>query len=136
VLVLTMHGEDHWVRAALRAGARGYVLKDAEAAAIERAIRAVADGQTILSAEVRGAAVGGSAEADYPFPDLSPREREVLDRLARGLSTEAIAARLGVAHKTIQNVVSRVLYKLSARDRAQAVALARDAGLGGAEGGE
>lgn len=67
----------------------------------------------------------------YPFPLLSPRERDVLERLSQGLSTKAIAARLGLSVKTVQNNVSQVLLKLGARDRSHAVALARDAGITG-----
>ena len=128
VLVLTMHSDAALVRAALRAGARGYLLKDAAAMELVRAVQAVASGQSIFDPGVAGVVLKG-AQQTYPFPDLTPREREVLDRLLQGLSTEAIAGRLGVSVKTVQNTVSQVLLKLSARDRVQAVALARAAGL-------
>lgn len=128
VLVLTMHSDAPLVRAALRAGARGYLLKDAAAMELVRAVHAVASGQSIFDPGVAGVVLK-SAQQTYPFPDLTPREREVLDRLLQGLSTAAIAGRLGVSTKTVQNTISQVLLKLGARDRVQAVALARDAGL-------
>jgi DNA-binding NarL/FixJ family response regulator len=76
------------------------------------------------------AATGAAPQAERPFPALTEREHEILDRLARGLRNDAIAARMGISVKTVQNNVSTILLKLGATDRAQAVALARDAGLG------
>jgi DNA-binding NarL/FixJ family response regulator len=132
VLVLTMHRDDAQVRRALRAGARGYLLKDADADQVVRAVEAVAAGQSIFDPGVAQVVLAGTtARPEYPFPELTPREREILDRMAAGLSTEAMAGRLGVSHKTVQNNVSRVLLKLGARDRVHAVALARDAGITG-----
>lgn len=130
VLVLTMHNDAVLVRAALRAGARGYLLKDAGAMELIRAVRAVADGQFIFDPGVAGVVITGAREA-YPFPVLTSRERDVLERLSQGLSTQSIADRLGLSVKTVQNNVSQVLLKLGARDRAHAVALARDAGITG-----
>lgn len=133
VLVLTMHDDDASIGAALRAGARGYLLKDAEPESIIRAISAVAAGQVILDPGAVGflAAAAAATASGEPFPSLTPREREILDRVARGLRNDAIAARMGLSTKTVQNNVSTLLVKLGARDRAQLVAMARDQGLGG-----
>jgi DNA-binding NarL/FixJ family response regulator len=132
VLVLTMHSDDAHLRHALNAGARGYLLKDAEPDAIIRAIIAVNEGQAIFDPGIaaRVIAATGATQAERPFPVLTEREHEILDRLARGLPNNAIAARMGISIKTVQNNVSTILLKLGATDRAQAVALARDAGMG------
>jgi DNA-binding NarL/FixJ family response regulator len=132
VLVLTMHSDDTHLRHALNAGARGYLLKDAEPDAIIRAIVAVSQGQAIFDPGIatRVIAATGAPQAERPFPALTEREHEILDRLARGLRNDAIAARMGISVKTVQNNVSTILLKLGATDRAQAVAIARDAGLG------
>lgn len=132
VLVLTMHSDDAHLRHALNAGARGYLLKDAEPDAIIRAIVAVSEGQAIFDPGIaaRVIAATGAPQAERPFPVLTEREHEILDRLARGLRNDAIAARMGISIKTVQNNVSTILLKLGATDRAQAVALARDAGMG------
>jgi DNA-binding NarL/FixJ family response regulator len=132
VLVLTMHSDDAHLRHALHAGARGYLLKDAEPDAVIRAIVAVNDGQAIFDPGIaaRVIAATGTPQAERPFPILTDREFEILDRLARGLRNDAISARMGISIKTVQNNVSTILLKLGAADRAQAVALARDAGMG------
>jgi DNA-binding NarL/FixJ family response regulator len=132
VLVLTMHSDDAHLRHALQAGAWGYLLKDAEPDAIIRAILAVHEGQAIFDPGIaaRVIAATGTPQADRPFPVLTEREFEILDRLARGLRNDAISARMGISMKTVQNNVSTILLKLGASDRAQAVALARDAGMG------
>jgi DNA-binding NarL/FixJ family response regulator len=132
VLVLTMHSDDAHLRHALHAGARGYLLKDAEPDAIIRAIVAVREGQAIFDPVIapRVIAATGASQAERPFPVLTEREYEILDRLARGLQNDAISARMGISIKTVQNNVSTILLKLGAADRAQAVALARDAGMG------
>jgi DNA-binding NarL/FixJ family response regulator len=132
VLVLTMHSDDAHLRQALNAGARGYLLKDAEPNAIIRAIVAVSDGQAIFDPGIaaRVIAATGAPQAERPFPVLTEREHEILDRLARGLRNDAIAARMGISIKTVQNNVSTILLKLGATDRAHAVAMARDAGMG------
>lgn len=132
VLVLTMHSDDAHLRHALNAGARGYLLKDAEPDAIIRAIVAVREGQAIFDPGIapRVIATTGASQAQRPFPVLTEREYEILDRLARGLRNDAISARMGISIKTVQNNVSTILLKLGATDRAQAVALARDAGMG------
>jgi DNA-binding NarL/FixJ family response regulator len=140
VLVLTMlEGEDS-VFAAMRAGARGYLLKGADRAEIERAVRTVASGEVVFSAAVAGRVLAwfrsGGAAGDRltPFPELTEREREVLDLVARGLTNAEIARRLVVSDKTVRNHVSNVFAKLHVTDRAGAVARARDAGLGRSEG--
>ena len=136
VLVLTMlEGEDS-VFAAMRAGARGYLLKGADRAEIERAVRTVASGEVVFSAAVAGRVLawfrsgGAGADRVVPFPELTEREREVLDLVARGLTNAEIARRLVVSDKTVRNHVSNVFAKLHVTDRAAAVARARDAGLG------
>jgi DNA-binding NarL/FixJ family response regulator len=131
VLVLTMLEDDASVTAALRAGARGYLVKGAEREDVARALQTVARGQVFLGAEVAGAAIARlSGAGGEPFPELSPREREVLDLLARGLTNAAIAERLVLSGKTVRNHVSNVLMKVGAADRAAAIVLAREAGLG------
>ena len=132
MLVLTMHSDDAHLRHALHAGARGYLLKDAEPDSIIRAIVAVNEGQAIFDRGIapRVIAATGTPRLERPFPVLTDREYEILDRLARGLRNDAISARMGISMKTVQNNVSTILLKLGAADRAQAVALARDAGMG------
>jgi DNA-binding NarL/FixJ family response regulator len=133
VLVLTMFSDDDSVFAAMRAGARGYLVKGAEQDEIARAIRAVAAGEVIFGPAVAQRVLGfftTPAAADVPFPDLTGREREILDLLAAGLPNGAIAARLGVAPKTVANNVSTIFTKLQVADRAAAIIRARDAGLG------
>ena len=137
VLVLTMVENDDAVAAALRAGARGYLVKGASRAQIRRAIEAVADGETILGRGVGGALARLSPEGDAlsAFPSLTDREREVLGLLAGGLGNGDIAGRLYLSEKTVRNVVSTIFGKLEVSSRAEAVARARDAGLGGAAPG-
>lgn len=133
VVALTMHSDERHLRDIVAAGARGYLLKDAEPDAIERAVLGAHEGQLIFDPGVAHAILAGASSAHEegrPFPSLTEREYEVLDRIARGLRNEAIAARMGVSTKTVQNNVSSIFLKLGARDRAHLVALARDAGLG------
>lgn len=134
VLVLTMFEDDDSVFSAMRAGARGYLLKDADRDELVRAIDAIGHGGAIFGAGVARrvqAFFAGPADrwAD-PFPELTAREREVLDRIARGESNPAIAARLGISSKTVRNHVSTILDKLMVGDRSQAIVRAREAGLG------
>lgn len=131
VLVLTMLEDEESLVAALRAGARGYVVKGAERDDIARALDAVSRGQAFLGAEVAERALArlSGAPQAVPFADLTDREREILDLVARGLTNAAIAERLVLSPKTVRNHVSNVLAKIGAEDRAAAVALARDAGL-------
>ena len=131
VLALTMHSDDAHLRSALAAGARGYLLKDAAPDAIVHAIIAVHDGQMVLDGGVTDRLLSASlSSVARAFPALTDREYALLDRLARGLRNDVIAERMGVSMKTVQNNVSAILLKLGAGDRAQAVAIARDAGLG------
>lgn len=134
VLVLTMFSDDDSVFAAMRAGARGYLVKGAEQEEISRAIRAVAAGEAIFGPGVAQRMLdffaAPPAAAPLPFPELTARERDILDLLAGGRSNPAIAHRLGVAPKTVANNVSSIFAKLQVADRAQAIVRARDAGLG------
>ena len=132
VLVLTMVEEDASIFAAMRAGARGYVLKGAEPETILRSISVVAAGEAIFGAAV-ASRLNQFFAARAPagaFPDLTGREREILDLMATGATNATIAARIGLSEKTVRNNVSNVFAKLRVADRAAAVARARDAGLG------
>lgn len=135
VLVVTMLGDDDSIFASLRAGARGYLLKGAAPAEVERAVWAVANGEVLLGPEVAGRALGylsGARTAGpRPFPELTDREREVLDLVARGLDNASIARRLVLSPKTVRNNLSAILTKVQAADRSQLIVRARDAGLGG-----
>jgi DNA-binding NarL/FixJ family response regulator len=134
VLVLTMFEDDDSVFAAMRAGARGYLVKGAEHAAIRRAVEAVGQGETILGPAVAKRVLAHFAQvtpsSSIPFPELTAREREVLDLVARGLGNQEIARRLSISHRTARNHVSNIFTKLQVADRAQAIVAARDAGLG------
>lgn len=134
VLVITMDEDDESVVAAIRAGARGYLLKSSSPGQVERGIRAVADGEAILGPQVAARAMAtlasGRTAVRLPFPELSDREREVLDLLARGYDNATIARRMVLSPKTVRNHVSNVLTKLAVPDRAAAIIRARDEGLG------
>jgi DNA-binding NarL/FixJ family response regulator len=134
VLVLTMSDDEATVWTALRAGARGYLLKTAEAAGIMRAVHAVAEGELVVGPGVAARVLGffdrpAPSRAGEAFPDLTAREREVLVQLVGGLSNPAIARKLGLTPKTVRNYVSSILLKLQVADRAAAISLARDAGV-------
>jgi DNA-binding NarL/FixJ family response regulator len=129
VLVLTMDDADALVVDAVRAGARGYLLKDSEPEALLHAVAAVARGEAVFGAALASRLSGWFA-AGRPFPGLTVREREVLDLVARGLANAVIAERLGLAPKTVRNVVSTLLVKLQVTDRSAAIVRAREAGLG------
>jgi len=135
VLVLTMVDDDDGVFAAVQAGALGYVLKGAGQDEISRALTAVAAGEAVYGAGVarrlRAFFTAGAGVVARPFPELSDREREVLDLLAAGLPNPEIARRLYLSEKTVRNYVSGVLTRLSVSTRAEAVVRAREAGLGG-----
>jgi DNA-binding NarL/FixJ family response regulator len=134
VLVLTMYDDDDSVFSAMRAGARGYLVKGVEQEDISRAIRSVAAGEAIfgpgVALRVLGFLTAPPTPADPAFPELTTREHAILDLLAAGLPNAAIAERLGVAGKTVANNVSAIFTKLQVADRAQAIVRARDAGLG------
>jgi DNA-binding NarL/FixJ family response regulator len=138
VLVLTMHEDDEALFSAMRAGARGYLLKGADRDEIVRAVLAVASGDAVYSGAVARRIVGffTSAHQTYTarvFPELSAREREILEQVATGLGNHEIARRLVLSEKTVRNNVAAILTKLQVSDRAAAVAKARDSGLGAAE---
>ncbi len=134
VLVLTMFDDDASVFQAMRAGARGYLLKGAGEQEIERAIRGVADGEAIFGPAVAQRVLdylsGTAPPKRAAFPELSEREREVLSLLAEGRSNPDIARRLYLSPKTVRNHVSNIFTKLQVADRARAIIRARDAGLG------
>jgi DNA-binding NarL/FixJ family response regulator len=134
VLVITMSDDDESVAAAIRAGARGYLLKAAAPAEVERAVRAVANGEMILGPQVAARAmaqiVSGRTAVRVPFPELTDREREVLDLVARGFDNATISKRLVLSPKTVRNHIANVMAKLSLKDRAAAIVAAREAGLG------
>lgn len=131
VLMLTMFDDDGSVLAAMRAGARGYLLKGATQAEIVRSIEAVAAGEAIFGPGVARRVLGLLAgPAPEPFPELTARERQVLELLAGGLPAASIATRLGLAVKTVTNHASAVYAKLQVDGRTDAVRRAREAGLG------
>jgi DNA-binding NarL/FixJ family response regulator len=138
VLILTMSEDDDSLFAAMRAGARGYIPKDADAEELLRGIRAAAVGEAIFGASIAtrlmsffaGNARSASASA---FPELTERELEILELIAAGRSNAEIGQRLGIAPKTVRNHVANVLNKLEVADRSQAIVRAREAGLGGDE---
>jgi DNA-binding NarL/FixJ family response regulator len=136
ILVLTMFEDDETVLSAMRAGARGYLLKGAEQDDILAALHSVVAGQVVIGPGVAGRLIGhlGARNdlkpADVPFPELTPREREILERIARGESNGAIATQFGLAPKTVGNHVSAIFAKLRVASRAEAIVRARDEGLG------
>jgi DNA-binding NarL/FixJ family response regulator len=133
VLMLTMFDDDDSVFAAMRAGARGYVLKGAQQEEIVRAIQAVAAGEAIFGPGIARRVLGlvsAPVVATVPFPALTSREREVLDLIAAGVRNAEIARRMSIAPKTVANHVAAIFNKLQVADRSQAIVLARDAGLG------
>jgi DNA-binding NarL/FixJ family response regulator len=134
IVVLTMDAGDASIVSALRAGARGYVLKGAQRTELLRAIRAASAGEAILGPGVARRLAGYLAPAapvsPRPFPDLTEREREILELVARGQSNAEITSGLVLSPKTVRNHVSNIFGKLGARDRAEAIVMAREAGLG------
>ena len=136
VLVVTMFEDDGSVFAAMRAGARGYLLKGAKYDEMLRAIRAVGAGEAIFSPAIAARlmdffATIHSPAAPQAFPELSEREREILDLIAQGQKNADIADRLFLSPKTVRNHVSNILSKLQVADRTEAMIRAREAGLGG-----
>jgi DNA-binding NarL/FixJ family response regulator len=138
ILVITMFDDDESVFAVMRAGARGYLLKDADQGELIRAIKGVHHGEAIFGPAIaqrmmqyfsglsHGAGVAGRAD---PFPDLTEREREILALIAQGHPNQMIAQRLVLSVKTVQNHVSNIFGKLRVASRAEAIVRARDAGL-------
>jgi DNA-binding NarL/FixJ family response regulator len=137
VLVVTMFEDDDSVFAALRAGARGYLLKGALKAEILRAVRGVASGEAIFGPAIArrlmhyfASVQAGQIGSAHAFPELTEREREILDMIAAHLNNQEIADRLGLSLKTVRNHVSNIFSKMQVVDRAQAILRAREAGLG------
>lgn len=138
VLMVTMFEDDYSVFATMRAGAKGYVLKDTAEEDMLHAIRAVGRGEAIFSPSIarrvmdffKGARSGADAVPERAFPELTGREREVLDLIAGGLSNPEIASCLYLSPKTVRNHVSNIFAKLQVADRARAIVRAREAGLG------
>jgi DNA-binding NarL/FixJ family response regulator len=134
ILVVTLFEDDASIFSALRAGARGYVLKDTKEEEMVRAIRAVGNGEAIFSPTIASRLMDFFA-ASMPsvpkelFPTLTEREREILQWIARGSSNNQIAQELALSVKTVSNYVSNIFGKLQVADRAQAIIRARDAGL-------
>ena len=135
VLVLTMYEDDATVYTAMKAGARGYLLKDVEQDELVAAVRAVAAGQVIFGPGVAVRVLDQFARPATPapagpFPELTEREREILELLARGLRTAAIADRLFLSPKTVSNHMTSIFAKLHVTDRGSAIVRAREGGLG------
>lgn len=134
ILLLTMDDDDESVLEAMRAGARGYVLKGSDEDDIIRAIRGVGRGDAIFGSAVAGLLLerlsDSPSTAARAFPELTGREREILELLAEGASNGQIALRLDLSPKTVRNHVSSICNKLQVLDRAQAALAARDAGFG------
>ena len=134
-VVVTMFGDDDSVFAAMRAGARGYVLKGADAEEVLKVLHAVAQGEAHFGPEIARRLMGffsaPKPAAQYEaFPELTAREAEVLDLIARDMSNQDIAQRLYLSQKTVRNHISNIFLKLQVVDRAQAIVRAREAGLG------
>ncbi len=145
ILVITMFDDDDSVFAAMRAGARGYLLKDADREELVRAITAVWRGEAIFSPAIAQRMIqyfsiarpsggspqrDGSGQTNGAFSELTEREREILDLIAQGYNNNAIANQLVLSIKTVQNYVSNILSKLQVVDRSQAIVRARQAGYG------
>jgi DNA-binding NarL/FixJ family response regulator len=135
ILVLTMFQDDDSVFAAMRAGARGYLLKGADQDEMLRAIRAVASGEAIFSRVIAQKLMHYFGNVKLPgpssiFPELTDREREILALIAQGYKNPEIAEHLTLSPKTVRNHVSNIFSKLQVADRAQAILRAREAGLG------
>ena len=134
VLVLTMYEDDDSVFAAMRAGARGYLLKGADQEEIVRAVRAAAAGEAIFGPEIALRVIDhftrGTGSTAAAFPSLTEREREVLDLVAAGKGNATIAHELMISLKTVRNHVSNTFTKLQVSDRSAAIVRARQAGLG------
>ncbi|GAA0979013.1 response regulator transcription factor [Acrocarpospora macrocephala] len=132
VLILSMSDDDESVFAALRAGARGYVVKGARRVELSRAIRAVAAGDAVFGPAIANRLIGyfsGLARREQSLPQLTPREREILGLMTSHLTNPQIAERLALTHKTVRNHVSNIFAKLHVGDRVSAVSRARESGF-------
>ncbi len=135
ILVLTMSDDEATIWAALRAGARGYLLKSADEDAIIRAVHAIEQGELVVGPGVARRVLGffdrpAPSITDEAFPELTQRERAVLEQLVTGMPNAGIAHQLGLSTKTVRNYVSAILLKLQVADRRAAIDLAREAGIG------
>ena len=135
VVVLTMLEDDDSVFAAMRAGARGYVVKGADEGEMLRVVRSVANGEALFGPAIAERLMGffsraGSSADAKAFPDLTEREREILSLIAQGYGNPEIASRLFLSPKTVRNHISSIFDKLQVTDRAQAIVRAREAGMG------
>jgi DNA-binding NarL/FixJ family response regulator len=132
IVVMTMLEDDEAVGQALRAGARGYLVKGAPQAEIVEAIRGVHAGRAVIGATTAKqlSSIFSATTPNDPFPDLTPRERDVLEALAAGATTSQIAHRLDLSSKTVRNHLSNIFTKLRVTDRTQAAIKAREHGLG------
>jgi DNA-binding NarL/FixJ family response regulator len=134
VLVLTMIDDDDAVFAAMRAGARGYLVKGSQQAEIVHAVRAVGAGEAVFGPAIARRLIEyfsfSAGRRPQAFPQLTPREHEVLELIAQGESNQAIARRFTLSEKTVRNHVSTIFTKLRVADRAQAIVKAREAGIG------
>jgi DNA-binding NarL/FixJ family response regulator len=135
ILVVTLFEDDDSLFAALRAGARGYILKDANEVEVLRAIRAVSGGEAIFSSTMAERLIAsvitpGPPHTPVPFPDLTDREREILTLIAQGRSNTEVSQCLVISPKTVRNYISSIFSKLQVADRAHAIIRAREAGLG------
>jgi DNA-binding NarL/FixJ family response regulator len=135
ILMLTMFEDDDSVFASIEAGARGYLLKGADKAEILRAIRAVESGEAIFGAAIARRLMHyfsalRPASTVQPFPELTEREREILNLIAQGFNNAFIAERLVLSPKTVRNHISNIFSKLHVADRSQAIVRAREAGMG------
>lgn len=139
IIMLTMLEDDDSLFAAMCAGARGYILKGADKAEVLKTIRAVAEGEALFGPAMAGrltaffqnvGRTGDSVPTLDPFPDLTDRERDVLDLIAQGENNQEIAQQLHISAKTVSNHISNIFNKLQVADRAQAIVKARQAGLG------
>jgi DNA-binding NarL/FixJ family response regulator len=135
ILVLTMSDDEATIWAALRAGARGYLLKSADEDAIVRAVHAIEQGELVVGPGVARRILGffdrpAPSVTDEAFPELTQRERAVLEQLVTGMPNAGIAHQLGLSTKTVRNYVSAILLNLQVADRRAAIDLAREAGIG------
>jgi DNA-binding NarL/FixJ family response regulator len=135
IIMLSMYDDDASVFTAMRAGARGYILKGADQGELMRAVEAAANGEALFSPSIAARLIRffGNPRPNLPvdaFPDLTVRERELLDLIAQGQNNHAIARRLEISGKTVRNHVSNIFSKLQVADRAEAIVRAREAGYG------
>jgi DNA-binding NarL/FixJ family response regulator len=134
ILILTMYEDDEMLLAAMRAGANGYLFKGAPPSEIALAIELVSRGAALFGKNVADRAIQFIIDPPgtrHPFPDLTDREKDVLELVARGMGNATIAHKLGLSHKTVRNYMSRIFAKLHVDDRTAAAISARRAGLGG-----